>query len=264
LNLSKVTLFIFTIVSVATTGCADSENAVGDSVGRNGAEMAQTALEELPKSSTEDQEKPSKDEVLGQFQNTMDLKIIKQAYSDYTREEVKLLQKQLNSNGYDSGDVDGYIGEVTIKAVASYQYDQGFNVTGILTESEVESLGIVEAMDIKVTLLSVKLDYNNSVGNEWGYSFFANEEEINSGRSISLPLAKGDSLQLEAYATEFDKVPDNGSDSLSYSYSELKNNSSFTANMNVVVSENRGRYSGNTASWVFSYKIVASSTNSIE
>ena len=160
-NLSKILLFLFVMAIMVITGCSSNDITAEDTDGRNEARMTQAALGKSPKSSSEDMEKPSKDEVLEHFQNTMDVKKIKQAYSDYTGEEVKLIQKQLNSNGYDCGDVDGYIGQVTIKAVASYQYDQGFDVTGILSESEVESLGIVEAMNVKVTLLSVKLEYNH-------------------------------------------------------------------------------------------------------
>lgn len=259
MKLSKVSFFLFVVVVILIARCGDLSSDVIDTSTRNTEVINQVAAwEKSSSSSTEVQTKPSKDEVLEHFQNTMDINNIKQANSTYSREEVKFIQKRLNMEGYDSGEVDGSIGSITIKAIASYQYDHGFAVTGILGESEAESLGVVKLMNVKVTLQSVKLAYNNSVGNDWGYSFYVNNEEIKVGRSKSITLTKGDMLEFEAHATEFDKIPDHGNEHQRYTYDELISSGTISAEMNVIVTENRGRYSGNTASWVFYYKIVVS------
>lgn len=163
----------------------------------------------------------------------------------------------MNHNGYDSGDTDGIIGRITIQAAASFQYDHEFEVTGILNETDLEFLGIIESIDAEVSFLSAKLEYNHSVGNEWGYSFVVNHNEMKKGQSKNFLLSKGSSLILEAFATEFDKVPDHGSARYEYTFDDLKRNSSITDDLTVIVTENRGRFSGNTAAWVFRYQIAA-------
>lgn len=106
---------------------------------------------------------------------------------------------------------------------------------------------------VKVTFVSADLVENNHVGNEWWWGGFVNGEELEEGDSVTLDLSSTGSIKLRAEAQEQDKIPDEGSASASIKVSALK----YTQNksLTVKVVENRGRYSGNTASWKFVFKI---------
>ncbi|GMK48890.1 hypothetical protein PghCCS26_60200 [Paenibacillus glycanilyticus] len=105
----------------------------------------------------------------------------------------------------------------------------------------------------KVTLVGVELVENNHVGNEWLTKAYVNGKEVQKNKSITLSLKSTDSIKLKAYAEEQDKIPD------SNSANDTVKASSITKTVNkalkVVVTENRGRFSGNTAEWKFTYKI---------
>lgn len=58
---------------------------------------------------------------------------------------------------------------------------------------------------------------------------------------------ESDKILIQAYVEEQDNIPDYGSNSLEINVSGLKNGKINTSSTEVVVSENRGRYSGNTA-----------------
>ncbi|WP_405112427.1 hypothetical protein MHH28_04625 [Paenibacillus sp. FSL K6-1217] len=60
-------------------------------------------------------------------------------------------------------------------------------------------------------------------------------------------------IKLRAEAQEQDKIPDEGSANASIKVSTLKDTQNKSLTVKVV--ENRGRYSGNTASWKFVFKI---------
>lgn len=153
MKLSKVHLFLFVVLIILIARCSDLDNNNSDTKTQKEAlyfnQVEEASFNQVEKTnsisnSTKDPAKLSKEEELDHFQNTMDINKIKQAYAKYTSEQVKLIQKRLNNEGYDSGEIDGLIGPITIKAIASYQYDHGFEVTGILSESEAETLGIVK------------------------------------------------------------------------------------------------------------------------
>ncbi|MFD1907107.1 hypothetical protein ACFTAO_19955 [Paenibacillus rhizoplanae] len=59
--------------------------------------------------------------------------------------------------------------------------------------------------------------------------------------------------KLRAEAQEQDKIPDDGSANTSIKVSALKDTQN--KSLTVTVVENRGRYSGNSASWKFVFKI---------
>ena len=110
------------------------------------------------------------------------------------------------------------------------------------------------AVDVKITLISAALVQNNHVGNEWGYAAAVNAQPIQIGETMNAKLNPADQLVLEASATEADKYPDNGNTTSEIAVSSLTEQQT-TAQLDVIVKENRGRYSGNTAKWRFVFQI---------
>lgn len=80
-----------------------------------------------------------------------------------------------------------------------------------------------------------------------------NGKNLKEGSSVTLNLKSTDTLKLKAEAEEQDKIPDIGSKSANVKVSSFSKSTNKT--LSVVVKENRGRYSGNTATWEFKFKI---------
>ncbi|MFD1773199.1 hypothetical protein [Paenibacillus rhizophilus] len=104
---------------------------------------------------------------------------------------------------------------------------------------------------VKVTFVSAELVENEHVGNEWWWGGYVNGKELEEGSSVTVS-ATG-SIKLRAEAQEQDKYPEDGIADATVKVSSLK--SSINKTLNVTVTENRGRYSGNTAKWRFVFKI---------
>lgn len=105
---------------------------------------------------------------------------------------------------------------------------------------------------ITIRFVSAELIENNHVGNEWATEGYVNNKELNEGRSITLNLKSSDTIQIKATATEQDKSPDIGSATLSVKASNITKKT--TKSIKVIVKENKGRYSGNTAEWKFTFE----------
>ncbi|WP_260986493.1 hypothetical protein [Paenibacillus xylanexedens] len=110
-----------------------------------------------------------------------------------------------------------------------------------------------KTVKVTVTLVSAELVENNSVGNEWAIGASVNGKELEEGSSVTLNLKSTGTLKLEAIAKEQDKIPDYGSKSTNVKLSSFSKSTNKI--LSVVVTENRGRYSGNTATWAFKFKI---------
>ena len=111
-----------------------------------------------------------------------------------------------------------------------------------------------KTIKLKVTFVSAELIRNDHVGNEWSTSASVNQKRLTEGSGIHLTIKSTDSLKIAAEAAELDKIPDRGSGTISLKASSVTK--SVTRSVNVVVKENRGRYSGNTAEWKFTFKIA--------
>lgn len=109
-------------------------------------------------------------------------------------------------------------------------------------------------VNLSVTLDSITCLSNNHVGNEWAFGFTANKTAVSSGSTIKLNAKSSDSIAISAKATEEDTYPDTNTKSLTIPVSKLKEGGN-TYSLNVTVTENRGRYSGNTATWKFNFNI---------
>ena len=94
---------------------------------------------------------------------------------------------------------------------------------------------------------SARLESNNHVGDSWGYGLKYDDEYIESGSTIKhigiFPLS------VRAYATEFDDYNDYGSTYVTFRSLDVGEKQS--KEVTVTVSENKGRYAGNTAQWGF-------------
>ncbi len=108
---------------------------------------------------------------------------------------------------------------------------------------------------VKVTLQSVACIENNHVGNEWGYGATVNKKSIYEGQTVEISTSPNGKISIVSTAEEDDSYPDYGSKTLTVSVSKLKANTSTKYTSNVTVVENRGRYSGNSAVWKFTYVI---------
>ncbi|ACL77753.1 hypothetical protein [Ruminiclostridium cellulolyticum] len=108
---------------------------------------------------------------------------------------------------------------------------------------------------VKVTLKSVVCIKNDHVGNEWGFGATVNKKTIYEGETIEISTTPKGKITIVSMAEEDDSYPDYGSKTLAVSVSKLKANKSTNYTSNVTVIENRGRYSGNSAVWKFTYVI---------
>lgn len=126
-------------------------------------------------------------------------------------------------------------------------------LTLVLAVVSPTSHAAAKSVKVTVTLVSAELVENNSVGNEWAIAASANGKSLDEGSSITLNLKSTDTLKLKAVAEEQDKIPDVGSQTLNVKVSSITK--SVNKTVEVVVTENRGRYSGNTATWEFKFKI---------
>ncbi len=106
-----------------------------------------------------------------------------------------------------------------------------------------------------VELQSIECVQNNHVGNEWGFGSTVNKKELSEGDSIEISTTSKGKITIISIAEEQDKYPDYGDNTLTVSVSKLKANKDTTYTSNVTVTENRGRYSGNTAVWKFTYVV---------
>ncbi|WP_276357676.1 hypothetical protein [Cohnella caldifontis] len=106
---------------------------------------------------------------------------------------------------------------------------------------------------LKVTLVRIELVENDHVGNEWYTAGYVNGKEIEEGTTVSLTLKSSDTLTLKGIAEEQDKIPESGTSTSKIKVSTITKTQSKI--LKVKVTENRGRYSGNSAYWHFTFKI---------
>ncbi len=108
-------------------------------------------------------------------------------------------------------------------------------------------------LKIKIKFVSAELIENNHVGNEWATSGTISNKKINEGDSVTLSLKSTDSIKIKVEAAELDKIPDVGTGNLSIKASTITKKT--TKSIKVIVTENRGRYSGNSAEWKFTFEL---------
>ncbi len=92
--------------------------------------------------------------------------------------------------------------------------------------------------------ISASLRHNNSVGNDWRKVYTCEGSTISSGKRWTVPLDTVKTVVIDATITEGDKWPDVGSGSLSVDLVD-----GFESSTSITITENKGRYKGNTAEW---------------
>jgi hypothetical protein len=95
-----------------------------------------------------------------------------------------------------------------------------------------------------VTLISALMIENNSVGNDWSYTVKINGKILNIGDSLKITDKV---ITANITVIEEDSRPDEGfkNENLKIGLNEF----------DVLVTENMGRYSGNTAKWHFKIEV---------
>jgi len=100
------------------------------------------------------------------------------------------------------------------------------------------------------------LEYNNSVGNEWIFDIEINGNKFNNNEnSKTLSFKTNDKLKINAKVIEADNISDVGRNSIEIDLKKLDLSKKNTFEIPVIVRENRGRYSGNTAMWNLKFSI---------
>jgi len=144
-------------------------------------------------------------------------------------------------------------------------YLWGFNQENAGTESspsleilpKTKTQTITKRVRVQVSLESVDLIYNNHVGNEW--STYSEVEGYYISRIQRFEKIYDKSkVRLKFYArtTENDKIPDIGSNSCDVDLNLQDGIKSKLVILDVIVTENRGKYAGNSAKWRFIYRIM--------
>lgn len=116
------------------------------------------------------------------------------------------------------------------------------------------ALAAEKKQKVEVTFVSAELIDNQHVGNEWWWGGYVDGEEIEEGDSVTVSVPASGKITLTAEAQEQDKVPEEGSSEATVKLSSLGKNT-VKKTLDVTVTENRGRYSGNTATWRFVFEV---------
>ncbi len=123
-----------------------------------------------------------------------------------------------------------------------------------------------EVFDIYLKISDVEILSNNHVGNEWSFSVSDTATQTVVARYTKYQIDKEylllsrTSIDLWFKATEHDEYDDIGYRYVNINAGELSTNS-LTKDVEVIVTENNGRYSGNSARIRFSYIIRLSITD---
>ena len=99
---------------------------------------------------------------------------------------------------------------------------------------------------------TAKLTGNNSVGNDWSVSSYCEGNTIVRGKEQTITVPE--IFTVECKAVERDNSPDIGYSDIIFS--DLIIGFPETKTVTVYVRENRGRYSGNVATWSFTVTVV--------
>ncbi len=128
-------------------------------------------------------------------------------------------------------------GAATITATSSNDIEASFDVN-------VD--GSKKLVDVNI---KHKRDDDNNIGNEWSYDI-----EINGERtSNTMGIGVGDTILFSAEITESDDNPDVGTASDSHTVTEDDLVNGFEVSMDVYVTENGGRNSGQSAHFIVTY-----------
>lgn len=96
------------------------------------------------------------------------------------------------------------------------------------------------------------LEYNDHVGNEWGFGVEANGNIYAFEDTIPIPF-RGKS-KFRVFVREIDKYTEEVSQWLEIDASAIEYGKIYAKKLEFVIRENMGRYAGNTAKWIIEFK----------
>lgn len=124
---------------------------------------------------------------------------------EYTAQSVvKLVQEELNKNGYNCGAPDGVAGAQTAEALKAYQKEHKINVNGVITDELLEAMGIADKVDEAAKLEASKAEYSSG----YTYDQLARNPESYIGDKVKF---SGKVLQAETGDTSYIRLAANGS-----------------------------------------------------
>ena len=144
----------------------------------------------------------------------------------------------------DGGIISGIsAGEVTISAVSS----NGTSTETLITVDDT-------MRSFEVTVSRDRVDSNN-IGGDWIYTYSVDDVAISTNYRITTTynLRVGDVIVLTATCRESDDNPDVGETSINHTITEDDWNNGFSQAVDVYVTENGGRNSGQTAHFVITF-----------
>ena len=117
------------------------------------------------------------------------------------------------------------------------------------------------AQTIQITCEKPVMIFNNHVGNEWGFQMDVNGTPQQINNPLNIPISDIQNTSFVVYESN-ETHPDFASTSLNIEASALIPNKEYSKEIDVVITESNGRYSGNQAKWrlKFYYKKVVSRT----
>lgn len=92
---------------------------------------------------------------------------------------------------------------------------------------------------------------NHSVGNNWRFAYTCDGEIVSDGKEWTVPIGTDKIVELRVVITEQDKSPDIGEGTLMVSLSD-----GFATSELITVTEDKGRYTGNTAQWEITCQVT--------
>lgn len=150
---------------------------------------------------------------------------------------------QLNRDNYKSG-YDEVISEVeSVSSILDNENASQEEVDAAVVRLQTAENNLVGyTTNVYRVNMYAYMQSNNSVGNDWSYARYCNGQSVHDGFEIT--NASGDYATVEMYITENDSYPDSG-----YGSTSIVLQDGYTTSFNITVVENRGRYSGNTATF---------------
>lgn len=170
--------------------------------------------------------------------------------AEYDEYMVTYEQQCLLYNAEYDEAIEVYNAEMDAYRKAATEYEEEYNLAYASAYKEAEQKILKQGISFTVSVTR-SMDYNHSVGHEWSGYGSVNGQKISNGTKLTLKL--GQTIEFYAQMVEGDNVPDVGSSSGQCTTEKADFENGFTVTQEVIVRENRGRYSGNTAGFTFTY-----------
>lgn len=147
-----------------------------------------------------------------------------------------------------SVDGDGIVtglsaGEATITATST---------TGVTAETTITVDDTIRNFSVSVNR---SREDSNNIGGDWSYYYSVNDEVISTSyqNSNDFNLRLGDTVALYVKCEESDDNPDIGTSTVTHTVTELDMEEGFSVSMDVYVTENSGRNSGQSAHFIVTF-----------